>query len=203
MKILFDSNEKPRSLDVFFFLSHFWHWTFPEIFSFFLLPSDCPKQQIVFVFFAFDFFLTRSKENFLFPCRYCYLLLLLAHTLCYHFELFSFYLYFSNNKNNYVLMIISQSNQIKTMNYFYYFIIFRTLQNPYENEIFRDNEDEQINLLIIGKNGLGRELEDKIRVSRICVKQNKLLLRVMLQGRALLMNFESECFLRKLGLFHV
>jgi len=40
----------------------------------------------------------------------------------------------------------------------------RTGQNPYENEIYRENEDELINLLIIGKNGLGRELEEKIRV---------------------------------------
>ncbi|XP_066925474.1 rho GTPase-activating protein 5-like [Clytia hemisphaerica] len=40
----------------------------------------------------------------------------------------------------------------------------RTTQNPYENEINRENEDELLNLLIIGKNGLGRELEEKIRV---------------------------------------
>lgn len=40
----------------------------------------------------------------------------------------------------------------------------RTGENPYENEIFRDHEDELINLLVIGKNGLGRELEEKIRI---------------------------------------
>ena len=44
-------------------------------------------------------------------------------------------------------------------------IIFRTGENPYENEIFRDHDDELINLLVIGKNGLGREFKEKIRVS--------------------------------------
>lgn len=39
-----------------------------------------------------------------------------------------------------------------------------TAHNPYENEIFRDSEDELINLLVLGKDGLGEELEEKIKI---------------------------------------
>ena len=44
-------------------------------------------------------------------------------------------------------------------------ICFRATHNPYENDLFRDSEDEQINILVIGKDGLAQDLEDKIKVS--------------------------------------
>lgn len=46
----------------------------------------------------------------------------------------------------------------------HHYIFYRTAHNPYENEIFRDSEDELINLLVLGKDGLGEELEEKIKV---------------------------------------